>query len=45
LDSQIEGFGQFVNNQPAGEGFVFPTPQGLVKIVDRAGFSAANFAK
>ena len=45
LDSQIQGFEQYVNDQPAGEGFVFPTPQGLVKIVDRAGFSAANFAK
>jgi len=45
LDAQVKGFEQYVNDQPAGEGFVFPTPQGLVKIVDRAGFSAANFAK
>jgi hypothetical protein len=36
---------EYVNGQPAGDGFVFPTPSGLVKIVDREVFSAANFAK
>ena len=45
LAPQVQGIEEYVNNQPAGEGFVFPTPSGLVKIVDREVFSAANFAK
>jgi len=45
LASQVTGIQEFVNGQPAGEGFVFPTAQGLAKIVDREVFSAANFAK
>jgi hypothetical protein len=45
LAPQVGGIEEYVNGQPAGEGFVFPTPQGLVKIVDREVFSAANFAK
>ena len=28
-----------------GEGFVFNTPKGLVKLVNRGGFSAAHFGK
>jgi hypothetical protein len=45
LASQVQGIEEYVNGQPAGEGFVFPTASGLVKIVDREVFSAANFAK
>ena len=45
LASQVKGIKELVNGQPAGEGFIYPTPQGLVKIVDRQVFSAANFAK
>lgn len=45
LASQVQGIEEYVNGQPAGEGFVFPTSSGLVKIVDRQVFSAANFAK
>lgn len=45
LAAQVTGIKEFVNGQPAGEGFIFPTPSGLVKIVDRQVFSAANFAK
>jgi hypothetical protein len=45
LASQVQGIEEYVNGQPAGEGFVFPTSTGLVKIVDREVFSAANFAK
>lgn len=45
LEPQVQGLGQYVNGQPAGEGFVFPTPQGLVKIVNRGLFSSALFAK
>jgi len=45
LESQVQGVQQFVNGRPQGEGFVFNTPQGLVKLVDRGTFSAALFAK
>jgi len=45
LASQVQGIKEVINGQPAGEGFIFPTPNGLVKIVDRQVFSAANFAK
>lgn len=45
LAPQVQGIEEYINGQPAGEGFVFPTPAGLVKIVDREVFSAANFAK
>lgn len=45
LAPQVQGIKELVNGQPAGEGFIYPTPQGLVKIVDRQVFSAANFAK
>lgn len=45
LESQVSGVQQSVNGQPGGEGFVFPTPTGLVKLVNRGQFSAANFNK
>jgi hypothetical protein len=45
LAAQVTGIKEYVNGQPAGEGFIFPTASGLVKIVDRQVFSAANFAK
>jgi len=45
LAGQVTGIKEFINGVPAGEGFIFPTQQGLVKIVDREVFSAANFAK
>jgi hypothetical protein len=44
LEQQVKGFQQFVNGQNQGEGFVIPTKFGLVKLVQRAGFSAAHFA-
>jgi hypothetical protein len=45
LEQQVQGIEQSVNGKPAGEGFVFNTPQGLVKLVNRGTFSAALFAK
>lgn len=45
LEGQVQGIQQFVNGKPQGEGFVFNTPQGLVKLVNRGTFSAALFAK
>lgn len=45
LEGQITGFEQWVNGKQAGEGFVFPTEHGLLKIVDREGFGVAHFAK
>ena len=45
LEQQVQGIQQFVNGKPQGEGFVFNTPTGLVKLVDRGTFSAALFAK
>jgi hypothetical protein len=45
LEQQVQGIQQFVNGKPAGEGFVFNTPEGLVKLVNRGTFSAALFAK
>ena len=45
LEQQVQGIQQSVNGQPQGEGFVFNTPQGLVKLVNRGTFSAALFAK
>ena len=44
LETQVQGFQQFVNGQPQGEGFVFPSKHGLVKLVQRGGFTAAHFA-
>jgi hypothetical protein len=45
LEQQVSGIQQFVNGQQQGEGFVFNTPTGLVKLVNRGAFSAALFAK
>lgn len=45
LDQQQRTVQSSINGQVGGEGYVFPTSQGLVKLVNRAGFSAANFAK
>jgi hypothetical protein len=45
LEQQVQGIQQSVNGRQQGEGFVFSTPQGLVKLVDRGTFSAALFAK
>lgn len=43
LEQQVQGMQQFVRGQSAGEGFVFNTPHGLVKLVNRGVFSAALF--
>jgi len=45
LEKQIQGMQQFVNGRPEGEGFVFSTPQGPVKLVQRGTFSQALFNK
>lgn len=45
LEQQIKGFQQYVNGRPGGEGFVFPSSIGLVKLVDREAFGSAHFAK
>ena len=45
LEQQVQGLGQYVNGQPAGEGFVFSTPNGPIKLVHRGVFSQALFAK
>jgi hypothetical protein len=45
LEKQVQGIQQSVNGKPAGEGFVFNTPTGLVKLVNRGTFSAALFSK
>jgi hypothetical protein len=45
LDSQQHTIQSSINGKAGGEGYVFSTSQGLIKLVDRASFSAANFAK
>jgi hypothetical protein len=45
LENQVQGFEQSSGGQKGGEGFVFPTDSGLVKIVDRQRFGAAHFNK
>lgn len=45
LDQQQSTIKASVNGAAGGEGYVFNTPTGMIKLVDRAGFSAANFAK
>ncbi len=45
LDQQQSTIKASVNGAVGGEGYVFNTPAGMIKLVDRAGFSAANFAK
>lgn len=43
LEQQVQGVQQLVNGQPGGEGFVFPSPHGLIKLVNRGQFSRALF--
>lgn len=43
LESQVTGMQQIVGGQAQGEGFVYPSKQGLVKLVQRSGFGAAHF--
>ena len=45
LETQVQGMEQYVNGKPGGEGFVFSTPEGPVKLVQRGTFSAALFNK
>lgn len=45
LEQQVSGFEQTVNGQRAGEGFVFNSPDGLVKLVNRGVFGVAHFNK
>ena len=45
LDSQVQGVEQYINGAPGGEGFVFPTPHGLIKLVNRGQFGVAHFNK
>lgn len=45
LEQQVAGIQQWVGGRQEGEGFVFNTPQGLVKLVQRGTFSRALFAK
>ena len=45
LEQQVQGVQQSVNGQAGGEGFVFPTPHGLLKLVNRGQFSRALFNK
>ena len=45
LEKQVRGLQQYTKGEPGGEGFIFNTPSGLVKLVNRGIFSAANFAK
>lgn len=45
LEQQVKGVEQSIGDRRGGEGFVFNTPSGLVKLVNRGGFSAAHFGK
>jgi hypothetical protein len=45
LDTQQKTVQASINGQSGGEGYVVSTPQGLLKLVNRSMFSAANFAK
>ena len=45
LDAQQKTIKATVNNKLGGEGYVVNSPIGLIKLVNRALFSAANFAK
>jgi hypothetical protein len=42
LEQQVQGLGQSTGGKAEGEGFVVPTPTGLVKLVNRGVFSAGN---
>ena len=45
LEQQVQGLDQSTAGQAEGEGFVVPTPTGLVKLVNRGVFSAGNAAQ
>jgi hypothetical protein len=45
LEQQVKGFEQWTGGKQEGEGFVFNSSVGLVKVVNRAGFGAAHFGK
>lgn len=45
LEQQVKGVEQSIGDKKGGEGFVFNTPNGLVKLVNRGGFSTAHFGK
>lgn len=45
LEQQVQGVEQSIGDKQGGEGFVFNTPKGLVKLVNRGGFSTAHFGK
>lgn len=45
LEQQVQGIEQWVNGRKEGEGFVFNTPNGLVKLVQRGTFGQALFSK
>ena len=45
LEQQVQGLEQSTAGQAEGEGFVVPTPTGLVKLVNRGVFSAGNAAQ
>lgn len=44
LESQIKGISQTINGRPGGEGFVFPTSVGMIKLVSKGNFGAAHFS-
>lgn len=45
LDQQQGPVRAHIGVQPGGEGYVVKTDKGLIKLVNRLGFSAANFSK
>ncbi len=45
LEQQVQGIESWVGGRKQGEGFVFNTPQGLVKLVQRDTFGQALFSK
>jgi len=45
LEQQVKGFSQSIQGQPQGEGFVFSTDQGPIKLVQRSTFGRALFNK
>ena len=44
FDNQKTGVSASINNQQGGEGYVLAHPEGAIKLVNRAGFTAANRA-
>lgn len=45
FESQVQGFEQYINGRRGGEGFVFPSSHGLIKLVNRQQFGGAHFNK